>query len=97
MKSCRSLSIPEPRPVGRNLRAITTPARHFSDCGSHSRGEVAKAKPAVAIGSYPFFDPQHGPNTNVVLRARDPQKLATATRAVEDMLQRVRGAQSSGG
>jgi hypothetical protein len=26
-------------------------------------GEVAKAKPAVAIGSYPFFDPQHGPNT----------------------------------
>ena len=34
-------------------------------------GEVAKAKPAVAIGSYPFFDPQHGPNTNVVPRARD--------------------------
>jgi len=33
----------------------------------------------------------------VVLRARDPQKLATAARAVEDMLQRVRGAQSSGG
>jgi hypothetical protein len=32
-------------------------------------GEVAKAKPAVAIGSYPFFDPQHGPNTNVVPRA----------------------------
>jgi len=50
----------------------------------------------VAIGSYPFFDPQHGPNTNVVLRARDAQKLAIATRAVEDMLQRVRGAQSSG-
>jgi molybdopterin-biosynthesis enzyme MoeA-like protein len=60
-------------------------------------GEIAKANPDVAIGSYPFFDPQHGPNTNVVLRARDPQKLATATRAVEDMLQRVRGAQSSGG
>jgi len=34
-------------------------------------GEIAKANPAVAIGSYPFFDPQHGPNTNVVLRARD--------------------------
>ena len=39
-------------------------------------GEIAKANPAVAIGSYPFFDPQHGPNTNVVLRARDAQKLA---------------------
>jgi molybdenum cofactor synthesis domain-containing protein len=60
-------------------------------------GEIAKANPEVAIGSYPFFDPQHGPNTNVVLRARDAQKLALATRAVEDMLQRVRGAQSSGG
>jgi molybdenum cofactor synthesis domain-containing protein len=59
-------------------------------------GEIAKANPGVAIGSYPFFDPQHGPNTNVVLRARDPEKLATATRAVEDMLVRVRGAQSSG-
>ena len=59
-------------------------------------GEIAKANPEVAIGSYPFFDPQHGPNTNVVLRARDAQKLALAARAVEDMLQRVRGAQSSG-
>jgi len=52
---------------------------------------------ADARGSYPFFDPQHGPNTNVVLRARDAQKLALAARAVEEMLERVRGAQSSGG
>ncbi|MFL6796311.1 MAG: competence/damage-inducible protein A [Xanthobacteraceae bacterium] len=59
-------------------------------------GEIAKANPEVAIGSYPFFDPQHGPNTNVVLRARDGQKLASAARAVEAMLARVRGAQSSG-
>ena len=46
-------------------------------------GEIAKANPAVAIGSYPFFDPQHGPNTNVVLRARDAQKLALAKRCRE--------------
>jgi molybdopterin-biosynthesis enzyme MoeA-like protein len=58
-------------------------------------GEIAKANPGVAIGSYPFFDPQHGPNTNVVLRARDTHTLAKATRAVEEMLTRVRGAQSS--
>ena len=57
--------------------------------------EIAKAHPAVAIGSYPFFDPQHGLNTNVVLRARDAQELAQAKRAVEDMLERVRRAQSS--
>jgi len=49
----------------------------------------------VAIGSYPFFDPQHGPNTNVVLRARDPEKLKVARHAVEEMLIRVRGVQSS--
>ena len=53
-------------------------------------GEIAKANPGVVIGSYPFFDPQHGANTNVVLRARDPQKLAFAKRAVEVMLERVR-------
>ena len=41
------------------------------------------------------FDPQHGANTNVVLRARDAQKLAQAKRAVEDMLERLRRAQSN--
>jgi molybdenum cofactor synthesis domain-containing protein len=56
-------------------------------------GEIAKAHPDVAIGSYPFFDDQRGPNTNVVLRARDQAKLAIAKRAVEEMLMRVRGAQ----
>jgi molybdopterin-biosynthesis enzyme MoeA-like protein len=58
-------------------------------------GEIAEANPEVAIGSYPFFDPQHRPNTNVVLRARDAQKLALAKRAVEDMLERVRRTQSN--
>src|SRR6516162_3205638 len=28
-------------------------------------GEISKANPGIAIGSYPFFDPQHGANTNV--------------------------------
>jgi hypothetical protein len=46
-------------------------------------GEIAKANPEVAIGSYPFFDPQHEPNTNVALRARDAQKLAQAKREIE--------------
>ena len=55
-------------------------------------GEIAKANHEVAIGSYPFFDPQHGPNTNVVLRAHDAHKLGQAKRAVEGMLERVRRA-----
>jgi molybdopterin-biosynthesis enzyme MoeA-like protein len=57
--------------------------------------EIAKVNPGVAIVSHPFFDPQHGPNTNVVLRATDAQKLQRAKRAVENMLQRVQGAQST--
>jgi molybdenum cofactor synthesis domain-containing protein len=56
-------------------------------------GEIAKAHPEIAIGSYPFFDEQRGPNTNVVLRGRDAAKLAIARIAVEDMLKRVRMAQ----
>jgi molybdenum cofactor synthesis domain-containing protein len=54
-------------------------------------GEIAKAHPEVTIGSYPFFDEQRGPNTNVVVRARDAKKLAAATGAVKDMLTRVQG------
>ena len=53
-------------------------------------GDIAKAHPEVAIGSYPFFDEARGPNTNVVLRARDPQKLAAAKGAVEAMLAHVK-------
>jgi molybdenum cofactor synthesis domain-containing protein len=55
-------------------------------------GEVAKAFAGVAIGSYPFFDEKRGPNTNVVLRSRDPHKLAAARAAVEEMLTRVKAA-----
>jgi molybdopterin-biosynthesis enzyme MoeA-like protein len=53
---------------------------------------VAAAYPDVMIGSYPFMDDVRGPNTNVVLRARDPDKLAAAKAAVEGMIVRVRAA-----
>ncbi|NVO15852.1 MAG: competence/damage-inducible protein A [Rhodoplanes sp.] len=55
-------------------------------------GAVAKAHPDVMIGSYPFTDDQGGPNTNLVVRGRDPQKLAAARSAVERMLAQVRAA-----
>src|SRR6476469_2752238 len=53
-------------------------------------GEIAKAHPDVMIGSYPFQDDGR-PNTNIVVRSRDSQKLAAAKSAVEDMLAQVRG------
>jgi len=51
---------------------------------------VAKAHPDTMIGSYPFMDDKLGPNTNVVVRSRDPHKLAAAVRDVAAMLQQVR-------
>jgi molybdenum cofactor synthesis domain-containing protein len=51
---------------------------------------VAKAHPGVSIGSYPFYDEGQGPNTNVVVRSRDPQQLAAAKQAVETMLVEVK-------
>ena len=57
-------------------------------------GEIAKAHPAVSIGSYPFWDDKAGPNTNLVVRSRDPQALAAAKTAVEEMLARVKAGQA---
>src|ERR1051326_3115486 len=51
---------------------------------------VAKAHPGTSIGSYPFFDDARGPNTNIVVRARDPASLAAAKSAVEAMLVKVK-------
>jgi molybdenum cofactor synthesis domain-containing protein len=53
-------------------------------------GEVAKAHPETMIGSYPFVDEVRGPNTNIVVRSRDPERLAAAKAAVEAMLTQVR-------
>ena len=46
---------------------------------------VAKAHPEVSIGSYPFFS-ETGPDTNVVVRSRNAEKLAEAMTAVRSML-----------
>jgi molybdenum cofactor synthesis domain-containing protein len=73
----------------RMLSATVRADLREGDIGSEL-GAIAKENPAVTIGSYPFFDEQRGPNTNVVIRARDPDNLAAAKAAVEAMLQRVR-------
>lgn len=53
-------------------------------------GAVAKAHPDTIIGSYPFIDEKNGPNTNIVVRSRDAEKLAAAKAAVEAMLVKVK-------
>jgi molybdenum cofactor synthesis domain-containing protein len=49
-------------------------------------GAIAKAHPDTIIGSYPFFDEKLGPNTNIVVRSRNAEKLAAAKAAIEGML-----------
>ena len=50
---------------------------------------VAKAHPDTQIGSYPFFS-DTGPNTNIVVRSREPEKLALAVAAVRAMLAAIK-------
>lgn len=58
-------------------------------------GAIAKAHPDVIIGSYPFMD-ERGANAHVVMRSRDPQKLATVKAEVEAMLSRVHAQLAAG-
>ena len=53
-------------------------------------GAIAKQHPETVMGSYPFMDETGAANTHVVVRSRDPQKLAAAIQAVEAMLVRVK-------
>jgi molybdenum cofactor synthesis domain-containing protein len=51
-------------------------------------GEIAKARPAVSIGSYPAMTPE-GFRNRIVVRSRDAQTLAEARSAVEALVARL--------
>jgi molybdenum cofactor synthesis domain-containing protein len=72
--------------TGTKLLSVTIRADAKEGDVGTELGVIAKAHPETLIGSYPFFDEKLGPNTNIVMRARDPQKLAAVKAAVEDML-----------
>jgi molybdenum cofactor synthesis domain-containing protein len=55
------------------------------DIGTPLRA-IAVAHPDTSIGSYPFIDDAGKPNTNIVVRSRDPEKLKAAMAAVSEML-----------
>jgi molybdopterin-biosynthesis enzyme MoeA-like protein len=48
--------------------------------------EIALAHPDTVIGSYPFMDENNKPNTHLVVRSRNPEKLAAAMAKVKEML-----------
>ncbi len=47
---------------------------------------IAEAHPETSIGSYPFLDENGKPNTNIVVRSRDADKLRAAMAEVETMV-----------
>jgi molybdopterin-biosynthesis enzyme MoeA-like protein len=61
------------------------------DVGTPLR-EIAAAHPDTIIGSYPYYDENGHPNTNLVVRSRDAAKLTAAMDAVKAMLVRLKDA-----
>jgi molybdopterin-biosynthesis enzyme MoeA-like protein len=53
-------------------------------------GEIAKARPAVSIGSYPSFSEGRFRN-QIVVRSKDAAALEEAKAAVEAMVARLQG------
>ena len=53
---------------------------------------IAEAHPDTIIGSYPFLDENSQPNTNLVVRSRDQDKLTAAMDAVKAMLAALQAA-----
>ena len=76
--------------TGAKLLSVTIRADAKEGDVGTELGTIAKAHPDTLIGSYPFFDEKLGPNTNIVVRARDPEKLKQAVAAVEAMLATVK-------
>ena len=80
---------PQLKTGARMLSEIVRADSREGDIGTEL-GELAKKYPDVVIGSYPFMDENNAANTNVVVRSRDPQRLAAVRQAVEAMLARVK-------
>jgi len=76
--------------TGAKLLSVTIRADVKEGDVGYELGAIAKAYPDTLIGSYPFFDDALGPNTNIVVRARDPRRLKQVAAAVEAMLAAVR-------
>src|SRR5205085_9618603 len=77
-----------PRKLKSGMRMLSHSVRanaREGDIGGPLR-EIAKSHPDTIIGSYPFLDEDQKPNTHLVVRSRDQDKLSAAMAAVKEML-----------
>ena len=89
MQAMMDIITPKLRSGVRMLSESVRANAREGDIGGPLRA-IAQAHPDTLIGSYPFMDDDRRPNTNVVVRSRDPEKLNAAMRAVKDMLTGLR-------
>jgi molybdenum cofactor synthesis domain-containing protein len=85
MQAMMDIVAPKLRSGQRMLSESVRADAKEGDIGSPLR-EIAEAHPDTSIGSYPYIDDGGKPNTNVVVRARDADKLRAAMTDVEAML-----------
>lgn len=76
--------------TGRVMLSQTIPANAKEGDIGGPLALIAKAHPEVSIGSYPFADDMGRPNTNLVVRSREADRLAAAVADVEAMLAEVK-------
>jgi len=89
MQAMMDIVAPKLRVGVRMLSEIVRANAREGDVGGPLR-DIQQAHPETVIGSYPFMDEDKKPNTNLVVRSRDPEKLRAAMDAVQAMLAQVR-------
>ena len=94
MQAMMDIVSPKLRSGVRMLSETVRANAREGDIGGPLR-EIANAHPETIIGSYPFMDEEQRPNTNLVVRSRDPDKLDAAMTAVKEMLVALHAARKS--
>jgi molybdenum cofactor synthesis domain-containing protein len=85
MQAMMDIVAPKLKSGARMLSETVKANAREGDIGGPLRA-IAAAHSETMIGSYPFLDEAGKPNTNLVVRSRDPDKLAAAMDAVKAML-----------
>lgn len=85
MQAMMDIVAPKLRSGPRMLSESVKANAREGDIGTPLRA-IQEAHPDTVIGSYPFLDDEKKPNTNLVVRSRDPEKLRAAMDAVQAML-----------
>lgn len=70
--------------ISETIEAVGLPEGQYAS----ELGEIARARPAVSIGSYPALTPE-GFRNRIVVRSRDAQALTEAKAAVEALVARL--------